>query len=119
VRQLCEPCELCERHQNLWNLRNLWIRSRIDEISVPLRALPAIASLFAQARPPAEQARRTGEAGGSVKEISSSLMLLTKGLVLGSSCSGELTIINQKTHRGGWANEQDPISFGERWGFCG
>jgi hypothetical protein len=46
-------------------------------------------------------------------------MLLTKGLVLGISCSGELRIINQKTHRGGWANEQDPISFRERWGFCG
>ncbi len=28
--------------------------------------LPAIASLLAQARPPAEQARRTGEAGGPV-----------------------------------------------------
>jgi hypothetical protein len=53
------------------------------------------------------------------RDIQSPNLLLTKGLVLGTSCGGEGTIVNQKTHRGGWANEQDPISFGERWGFCG
>ena len=39
--------------------------------------------------------------------------VLTKGLVLGSSCSGEVTIFNQQTQGGGWAYEQDPISYEE------
>jgi hypothetical protein len=82
----------------------------MEEISVALRALPATC-------PPS--AALQALSGGSVRKIPSPSMLLTKGLVLGSSCSGEGTIVNQKTHRGGWANEQDPISFGERWGFCG
>jgi hypothetical protein len=51
-----------------------------------------------------------GEAGGSVRDILGPARVLTKGLVLGSSCSGEITIVNQQTQGGGWAYEQDPIS---------
>lgn len=52
-------------------------------------------------QPPAPRLRRVKEDGGQSIRIQSPNLLLTKGLILGSPCSGEVAIINQKTHREG------------------
>jgi len=59
----------CFRDLNLRNLRNLRIKKPYP--------------------------RNLSGSESSVRDIPGPLMLLTKGLVLGSSCSGEVTIVNQ------------------------
>ena len=47
-------------------------------------------------------------------------LMLTKGLVLASSCTGYETIVEPYIGKGGaiWAEQRYPISYLENWGFC-